>query len=211
MNKGENKQSATPEKQPGALAQCCIFAKNFLKHPAMVGWLIPSSRFLVKEVLKQVDWTHAKVIVEYGPGLGSFTTRILQRMRPDARLIVFEINPEFVKYLRESIKDPRLEIVQQSAEEVQSVLARLGFKEADCVISGIPFSALPHALRDSIVRKTHAVLRPNGRFLVYQVSTAVVPYLEHVFGTVYRDFSLLNLIPARIFYCARAEPQSQSL
>jgi phospholipid N-methyltransferase len=203
MKNGEQNAITNVQKKTGALAQCYIFARNFLKYPAMVGWLIPSSRFLVNEVLKQVNWANARVIVEYGPGLGSFTTRMLQRMRLDAKLIVFEINPEFVRYLRSSITDPRLEIVEESAEEVESVLARLGFKEADYVISGIPFSTLPHALRDSIVRKTHAVLRPKGQFLVYQVSGAVLPYLEHVFGTVYRDFALLNLIPARLFYCAR--------
>jgi phospholipid N-methyltransferase len=206
MQNAENNANASIEKiekKTGALAQCCIFARNFFKYPAMVGWLIPSSRFLVNEVLKRVDWANARVIVEYGPGLGSFTSRMLKRMRPDAKLIVFEINPEFVRYLRSSFTDSRLEIVEESAEEVESVLARLGYKQADCVISGIPFSALPHALRDSIVRKTHAVLRPKGQFLVYQVSGAVLPYLEHVFGTVYRDFALLNLIPARLFFCAR--------
>ena len=36
--------------------------------------------------------------VEYGPGVGTFTTKILERMRPDATLIAFEINPDFIKY-----------------------------------------------------------------------------------------------------------------
>jgi phospholipid N-methyltransferase len=74
----------------------------------------------------------------------------------------------------------------------------------DYVISGIPFKTLPHELRDVIVRKTHSVLRPNGGFLVYQLSGAVLPYLENVFGNVSRDFALLNIVPARLFYCARS-------
>ena len=57
----------------------------------MLGSLIPSSRFLVNDVLNQVDWDKARVIVEYGPGVGGITAEILRRMRPDARLIAIEI------------------------------------------------------------------------------------------------------------------------
>lgn len=179
-----------------------LFARNFLRHPNMVGWVLPSSRFLVKEVLKQIDWQRAKTIVEYGPGVGAFTSRVLQRMRPDAKLIALEINPDFVRYLQGSLHDPRLHLVQESATEIDAVLARLGCGQADYVISGIPFRTLPHALRDVIVRKTHSVLRPDGTFLVYQFSDAVRPYLERVFRRVSRDFELLNIIPARLFFCA---------
>jgi len=83
------------------------------------------------------------------------------------------------------------------------VLARLGHAHADYVISGIPFETLPRPWRDTIVRKTHSVLRPRGSFLVYQLSSVVLPYLENVFGNVRRDVELLNIIPARMFYCAR--------
>ena len=41
-----------------------LFARNFLKHPMMLGSIIPSSRFLVREVLDRIDWKSAAVIVE---------------------------------------------------------------------------------------------------------------------------------------------------
>ncbi|HWI58856.1 MAG TPA: rRNA adenine N-6-methyltransferase family protein [Bacillota bacterium] len=177
--------------------------RNFLKHPNMVGWVLPSSRFLVKDVLKQVDWKGTRVIVEYGPGVGTFTTAILQRMRPDAKLIALEINPEFFAFLQGSLNDPRLHLINESAADIDAVLRRLGYTQPDCIISGIPFKTIPHDLRDTIVRKTHAVLKPNGTFLVYQFSTAVLPYLERVFSKVSRDFELLNIVPAQLFFCAR--------
>lgn len=184
-------------------ARVLLFARNFLRYPRKVGWVLPSSRFLVDEVLKQVDWEKARVIVEYGPGVGAFTSRLLERMRPDARLIAFEINPEFYQYLNTSFNDPRLLFVRESAADVDTVLERLGYSHADYIISGIPFKTLTPPLRDEIVRKTHSVLRPNGSFLVYQFSSAVLPYLEKVFGRVSRDFELLNILPAQLFYCAR--------
>jgi phospholipid N-methyltransferase len=190
-------------KAQGPLFQALLFACNFVKHPNMVGWVLPSSRFLVDQVLKQIDWDKARVIVEYGPGVGAFTARVLERMHPDATLIALEINPDFYKFLQQSLKDPRFHLVQESASEIQAVLKRLGHTQADYVISGIPFKTIPDWLRDNIVRKTYSVLRPNGSFLVYQFSGAVLPYLERVFGEVSRGFELRNILPARLFYCAR--------
>lgn len=208
IGKGIMKGKAPQDQEPHLLgrsrtANFLLFARNFLRHPSMVGWMLPSSPFLVDEVLRRIDWAQARTIVEYGPGAGAFTTRLLERMRPDAKLIALEINPGFFNFLNSSIQDPRLHLVQESAAEIDSVLPRLGCSHADYVISGIPFKNLPHGLRDTIVRKTHAVLRPDGSFLVYQFSGAVQPYLERVFRRVSRDFELLNIIPARLFFCAR--------
>jgi phospholipid N-methyltransferase len=179
---------ASDKAGPGKVGEVLVFMANFVKNPARVGWLLPSSRFVVNDVLKQIDWHRARVIVEYGPGTGTFTTRMLKRMRPDAQLIAVEINPEFCRFL----------------SEIDSILSRFGATEVDYVISGIPFATLPHHLRHSIVRKTHSVLRRNGKFLVYQVSSAVLPYLESVFGDVSRRFQPLNFVPTQLFCCARA-------
>jgi len=200
---GRDQRIPISSKPPGLFSQLSLFARNFLKHPNMVGWMLPSSSFLVDEVLKQVDWASARVIVEYGPGVGTFTTKVLERMHPDATLVAMELNPEFYQFLNGSLRDPRLRLINESATEIDAVLARLGHQHADYVISGIPFKTLPHTLRDLIVRKTHSVLRPRGSFLVYQLSSVVLPYLENVFGNVRRDVELLNILPARMFYCAR--------
>jgi phospholipid N-methyltransferase len=184
-------------------AQLLFFAKNFLKHPNMIGWMFPSSPFVVEEVLKQIDWPNTRLIVEYGPGLGTFTRDILQRLRPDATLIALETNDEFYSFLRASLQDPRFLLLHESATEIDSALKRLGSPSVDYVISGIPFKTLQEETRGEIVRKTHAALRPDGRFLVYQLTGAVRPYLQNVFGHVHEDVELLNFLPARLYYCAR--------
>ncbi len=88
------KQSALPT---SAMA---LFARNFLKYPLMLGSVIPSSPFLVNDMLAEVDWNRARVIVEFGPGVGTITREALKRMRRDAVLIVIELNEDFVHYLR---------------------------------------------------------------------------------------------------------------
>lgn len=178
-----------------------LFARNFFKFPAMLGSVIPSSRFLVNDVLSQVDWDRARVIVEFGPGVGTMTQEVLKRMRPDATLVAIELNREFVDFLQAQVPDPRLRVVHASAGEVRAVLARLGLESADYIISGIPYTNMPEAARREIVEQSRQALSPQGALLIYQFTRTVLPYLESNFGSVREGFQLLNIFPARIFHC----------
>lgn len=189
------------EKTPSRRDQLLLFARNFVKHPKMLGSIIPSSRFLIQEVLDPIDWQRADVIVEYGPGVGTFTLELLRRMRPDAKLIVMETNRDFVDFLKATVRDPRLHVVNESAANTDKVLRHLGLEGADYVISGIPFSTMADSVRDSILATTRALLRPGGAFLVYQFSARVLPDLQRIFGDVERGFEPLNILPAQLFFC----------
>ncbi|HZV33923.1 MAG TPA: methyltransferase [Verrucomicrobiae bacterium] len=180
-----------------------LFVRNFIKHPKMLGSPIPSSPALTNRLLKHVPWAQARLLVEYGPGVGSLTTEILRRMSPEATLIAIEMNGDFVEYLRSTVNDSRLHLVHGSAAEAGALLRRLHLGEADCVISGIPFSTMPRSLREDILRVTHAALRPEGRFLVYQYSQRIVPSLKEIFGHVRRDLLQAKLIPMWLFQCSR--------
>jgi phospholipid N-methyltransferase len=186
-------------------AEMMLFATNFIRHPTMLGSIIPSSRFLVNQVLNPIDWENAKVIVEYGPGVGTFTGQILRRMRRDAALVAIETNRDFVRFLRTSLPDQRLHVVHDSAAEVQSVLERLGLPRPQYIISGIPLGSMPEAVQADIVSKSRAALEPGGTFLVYQFTARVLPVLERTFGEVRRSFERRNLPPAQLFVCATGE------
>src|ERR1700755_1638149 len=118
-----------------------LFFRSFFRHPMMLGSIIPSSRFLIKQLLQPIDWDKARVIVEYGPGVGGITAEILQRMRPDARLIAIETNPEFVSFLRRSLVDERFHVAEASAASVREILQQLGHSKANYIISGIPLGS----------------------------------------------------------------------
>lgn len=178
-----------------------LFALNFFKSPAMLGSLFPSSRFLVSDVLNQVDWDKARVIVEYGPGVGTMTREILKRMRPDAILLALELNEEFVTFLHDEIVDSRLHLVHASATEVRNVLARLGLPSADYIIAGIPYSTMPDSVRREVMQESRQVLHRDGALVFYQFTNTVLPYLKSSFGGVRQSFQVLNILPARIFYC----------
>jgi phospholipid N-methyltransferase len=179
-----------------------LFAGNFLRHPYMLGSIIPSSRFLVDQVLEPIDWHRARVIVEYGPGVGTFTGEILRRMHKDAHLVAIETNQAFVRFLPTSLPDPRLHVVHDSAAQVQSVLQRLGLPQASYIISGIPLGSMPEPERADIVAQSRAALEPGGAFLVYQFTSRVLPVLQRTFSDVRRSFERRNLPPAQLFVCA---------
>lgn len=167
----------------------------------MLGSIVPSSRFLIKQLLEPINWGRARVIVEYGPGVGTITAEVLRQLRADGTLIAIETNPDFVRHLSGSIHDQRLQVVHGSAAEVDEILRRFGFTRADYIISGIPFSTIPAPVREQILRKTCDVLEPGGAFLVYQFSTRVLQDLKRIFGYVGRKFQPLNVLPAHLFIC----------
>jgi phospholipid N-methyltransferase len=180
-----------------------LFARNFIKYPGMLGSLVPSSRFLVNDLLSQVNWDKATVFVEYGPGIGTITQEILKRMRPDATLVAIELNQDFVDFLRDEIEDPRLRVVCGSALDVRTLLAAQNLAHADYIVSGIPYSLIPDPTRREILEESCQLLHPEGALLVYQFTRAVLPHLQSVFRSVKQGFQPLNILPARLFYCTR--------
>ena len=182
-----------------------LFFRNFFRHPRMLGSIIPSSRFLIKQLLEPIDWDKARVIVEYGPGVGGITAEILRRMRPDARLVAIEMNGDFVNFLRKSLVDQRFDVVEASAADVNEILKKLGLPKADYILSGIPLGSMPAVVRGPILQNTREALAAGGSFLVFQFTTRVLPDLNRVFRYVQRKFEPLNILPAHLFFCS-AEP-----
>ncbi|MEO8176644.1 MAG: methyltransferase domain-containing protein [Sphingomicrobium sp.] len=176
------------------------FLRGFLKHPVMVGSIIPSSRILIEKMLGRVDWDNTKLFVEYGPGVGTFTRPILEKLAPDATLLTIDTNPEFTKFLKKSIDDERLVAVTGSAADVEKILADRGFDHADFVLSGLPFSTLPPGVGDAIGQATARVIRPGGAFLVYQFSPKVRDFIQPWFDRIDRGFEWINVPPATLFW-----------
>jgi phospholipid N-methyltransferase len=180
-----------------------VFARNFFKNPRMLGSVIPSSRFLINQLLRDVDWENARVIVEIGPGTGTITRQVLRRMRPDATLVAFEINDDFVRHLKKNFHDPRLRVLHRSGAEIDAGLRELGLGSADYVIAGIPFSIMSDEDRVAVLRNSRDALADDGTMLVYQFSNKVRADLEKLFGRVKRMFEPRNVLPAHVFKCTK--------
>jgi phospholipid N-methyltransferase len=171
----------------------------------MVGSIIPSSRQCITRMLKPVDWAATQVFVEYGPGVGTFTRPVLDRLAPDATLVTIDTNPEFTRYLKASIDDPRLVAVNGSAADVEKILADRELGSADYVLSGLPFTTLPAGVGDDIAEATANVIRPGGAFLVYQFSPKVLDFIRPHFAPIKRGFEWINVPPATLFWAYKGE------
>lgn len=174
----------------------------FLKDPKGVAALTPTSRASIDRIISKAPVGRAGLIVEFGPGSGVLTNALLERMRPDARLVAIEANPDLAARLTARYDDPRLVVVHDSAERVRQILQEMGLGPADCVFSGIPFFWLsPEAARD-IVASTHAALAADGTFvtyqMIYQPRRRLRVHLESCFRTVRSEFDFRNMPPQRI-------------
>jgi phospholipid N-methyltransferase len=177
-----------------------MFFKGFLKHPVMVGSIIPSSDTLITHMLGKVDWPNTKVFVEYGPGVGTFSQHILRNLPADAVYIAIDLNPDFITYLSETIADSRFRPVLGSAEHVEQIVRDSGFDHADYVLSGLPFSTLPTGVGPAIAAATHRVIRPGGAFLVYQFRAKVRDFLEPHFTRIDAGMEYWNIPPCCLFW-----------
>ncbi len=179
------------------------FLRESLRTIQTTGSVMPSSKYLTEAMLKPIDFEQARVIVELGAGDGVFTKEILSRMRPDAILICFEINEKFCELLRNKISDTRFKLIEDSAELLEHYLKTYGFEQADYVISGLPFIALPEALAKSIVGACFERLRMRGLFIQFHYSAHPRRFYRRVFGNLKLKFVPINFPPAFVMICEK--------
>ena len=73
------------------------FIKQFVTSARKTGAVAPSSKTLSQLIVDSAQITKAKSVVEFGPGTGVFTQKIMETLSKDATFFALEINPAFVK------------------------------------------------------------------------------------------------------------------
>jgi phospholipid N-methyltransferase len=174
------------------------FLKGFLERPMEVGSIIPSSRFMERRIVRAAAVENANLLVELGPGTGGTTRALLAAMKPDARLLVIEVNSRFVALL-EKIDDPRLIVHQGSAADISETLDRYELPTPDVILSGIPFSTMAVGLGRDILRSVHDALHDGGLFVAYQVRDRVNDLGKEVFGRARIQTEIRNIPPMRVY------------
>ena len=173
-----------------------VFLSAFLKNWKQVGSPCQTSRRGAKKICDSIDFSTARRIVEVGSGAGSITKEILKSLRPDAQLIVFEINRDLCRCLKR-IEDQRLVVYNVSGFDIASVLR----EKADYVISAIPIATLSNASLSSYFRGIKEVLHEKGACIQVQLSLFSYRRVKRFFKTVRVNFTLLNPPPLFIYSC----------
>lgn len=179
------------------------FFKVAVKNIKTSGTVTPSSRFLAQKMIKKIDFSTCKVLVELGPGNGVITNQILKKLHPDSHLICFEVNDTFYENLKK-IEHPQLTVLKASAEEIQPEMEKLGFSKACHIVSSLPLTIIPKPVSDAILENSLKSLHKNGTFIQYQYSLTYFKKLKSVFKEkISLDFELLNFPPAFVYRCKK--------
>jgi len=179
-----------------------LFLKEYLKNIRNVGAIAPSSKFLARKMVAAIDFDRANLIVEYGPGTGVFTKEIVNRMKPGTTLLVIENNPAFHQKLNEKYEPQNdVEIINASAENIDSLLKLRSLPTPDYVVSGLPFTALPASVSKKILQDTSKLLGKKGEFITFQYTLLKKSLLETYFDDISVTRELRNVPPAYILRC----------
>lgn len=177
-----------------------MFLNKFLQSPQRVGSIRPSSRFLAQAMMKPIDWENTNTIVELGAGTGAFTRLIQDKKKKDCQVIIFEQDQEMREQLQTNY--PFFHYCAE-AKDIYSTIGKLGFKEIDCVISGLPFANFPDELREEIMEGVIHSLKPGGLFIAFQYSLQMRKSLALLFKKTNVSFVPINLPPAFVYYCRK--------
>lgn len=181
-----------------------------LANPRTVGAVWPTSRRAVRDLLDLGDFSRAKTVLEFGVGAGVYTEGILERLRPDATLLAFEVDDEMASEVSARLSDPRLAVIHDSAENAESYLG--DEEKADVIVSSLPFTTLPEGVRENILDLAPRMLAPNnGSMLVLQYSPAISAAIHHRFATVRQRISPMNIPPALLFACEYPIPKNEGI
>ncbi|TDC65954.1 methyltransferase domain-containing protein [Micromonospora sp. KC207] len=137
--------------------------REFLRRPALTGALAASSRRLADAMTDGLDLERARAVVELGPGTGAITEAILRRLAPGVRLVAVELNPVLARQLANRYAGGPVEVVHGSAAD----LATLTAHPVDVVVSGLPWTVMPHERQRRILDAVGGALGEDGRFSTF--------------------------------------------
>jgi len=149
-----------------SLREHLLIASKFLRNPRTVGAVSASSKAMAREMVREIPTDKPVNVVELGPGTGSFTRAIVERIAAGSRFLAVELDGEFVERLRP--RWPSVEFVLGSAVELEQLVKKRHLQPVDHIVSGLPFASLPVDDSRKIMDGIQHTLRPGGTFTTFQ-------------------------------------------
>ncbi|KJJ41066.1 SAM-dependent methyltransferase [Bacillus subtilis] len=189
-----------------------LFLFQYIGNPRTVGAILPSSRFLGDKMMEGIDFKKAKYIVEYGPGTGVFTEKLIEKRNPKTMILLVEQNKAFYLLLKEKFKDEKnVFVVNGSAENSSQYVMDFGMPYIDYVISGLPFASLPKSVSANILSDTANILKSDGKFITFQYTAFKKNVFEQFFTKIDVKREFRNVPPAYVFSCSMPQNDKEEL
>lgn len=184
------------------------YIRQFAFNPEATGSVAPSSSTLAREVMRSLNLSKARAVLEYGPATGVFTPYILDRIPVSCRFLAIELNPDFAAEFRR--KFPDVSLHEGNVADVRQICDAKGIDFADCIISGLPWAAFSQDKQRALLKATVDVMRPGGEFTTFACVHGLVVPSGRRFARMLRDhFSEVrtsrvvwsNIPPAVVYNC----------
>ncbi len=193
------------------------FMAGVIRKPFSTGAIAPTSHRAARRIIAMAGVDKARNIIELGAGTGVLTREILARKTSDARVMTVERSTEFAEMLTDL--DPGLFVVNDCATRLREHARSRGIERADCIVSALPWSLIPPADQESILREAAHMLEEGGTFITlmyygphwFPGGRRFRRLLESVFPSVRSNpLMLRNIPPAFVYQCSAANNGSYS-
>lgn len=142
------------------------FIKAFLKNPAKVGAIAPSSPELAAEMLQGIEPDDDNIVLELGVGTGAIT-KYLQEIIPSRRAYLgIELDDNLVRSLKTKFDD--LNIVCGSAADAYQIHKDSGLGKVRYVVCCLPFVSLPKEVSESVLIEIEKFMDEGCEFRIFQ-------------------------------------------
>ncbi|WBB50412.1 methyltransferase domain-containing protein [Verrucosispora sp. WMMA2044] len=148
-----------------------LFVREFLRNPARTASIIPSAAAVGRRMAAAVPEVDDPVVVELGPGTGSFTAEIQRRLAARGRHLAVELNDRFATQLQGRF--PSVDVAVGDAAQLRRLLDERQVRFADAVISGLPYALFSASELDRMMSAVRESLAPNGTFAAFAYVHAV--------------------------------------
>lgn len=189
-----------------------LFLREFIRNPAGIGAIAPSSRHLAAAMIEPIPRQGDPVVVELGPGTGSFTQHIQDRLAGRGHQIAVEVNPALAARL--TARHPGVDVITADAAQLPEILAGLGVPHVDVVVCGLPWAAFDSASQASILDAVNTVLAPEGAFTTFGYEmwrwTPAARRMRNLLRETFEELVISqtitrNMPPAFVYHARRPE------
>jgi phosphatidylethanolamine/phosphatidyl-N-methylethanolamine N-methyltransferase len=143
-----------------------VFYGQVFKATSQVGAFSLTSRAVAKAVAERIPRGGKPLrVLEVGAGTGAATRAVLARLEPKDRFDIYEINPEFVRFLRAELEGrpgPRIAI-----HEADATVAIGPDEKFDAIVSTLPLLNMPPGAVRRVFDLYARVLLPGGTLSYY--------------------------------------------
>ncbi len=142
------------------------FLQAFIKNPLKVGAITPSSPELARKMLEGIEPHPNSIVLELGPGTGSFTKLLNKKITEENSYLGIELNKQLARSLRKNF--PKMRFMCGNACKTFALHKRSKLGKVGYIISGLPFVSMPNDTTTTILKQVDKFMDKGCVFRTFQ-------------------------------------------